>query len=94
MTEPRQIRTHTHEHGRVYAQVEQFDGRPHLALQPVTGGAAHRFELDRDNAELEQLLEDYPELQHLVDEHEAAPAEAAAPAGGRRRRPEAAQPQE
>lgn len=92
MTEPRQIRTHTHEHGRVYAQVEQFGGRPHLALQPVTGGAAHRFELDRDNPEFEQLLEDYPELRQLVDEHEAAPA--TAPAGGRRRRAEAAQTEE
>lgn len=69
---PTQIRTRTHEHGVVYAQVEQFGrdqdlklkARPHLVLQPVKGGAAHRFPLDGQEAQ--ELLEDYPELQQVV----------------------------
>ena len=74
---PQQIRTHTHEHGRVYAQVEHFPapdpdvpvGRkvPHLVLQPTGGGAAHRLRLD--TPETDQFLEDYPELKQLVDEY-------------------------
>ncbi len=75
MTDAKQVTLRTHEHGKVHAQLEQFPvpddtaptGRkvPHLSLQPLKGGPAHRYPLD--SPEAKELLEDHPELQALLE---------------------------